>query len=729
MRRVAVATLILALLLISLPAPARTEGRRAMLATGCDVTFTPARGSAVRMAIPLLVVLEWDSRGTPACMLWQATMQRASVSLENATGGQAALGPITLLDNAQDWDKADIQVHVQNTGIPDATVGGLAPATVKALGGTPPAGPLSPTSTASSGGVFMPGAIHLGRNWSEFGPRRGRWSDPDGFTTVLHELGHYAFYLYDEYYGYASAARTPASCDAQLFNPGVDVTTPIAPDQPKGASLMYWEYTLHQFWSGVPLDGGPGGCTSGRQWQIYGRPDWQVIAAHYPLATASGGSSTPAPPACAACGSPGVARWLLNYLPERVALESGAGVSALCTQSADSKDGYSVPCLQADGYLVKAGDRAVLHEGVPYLSVPAGEDTIPGATGDPAINSSFYPRYMLEMLGAAAGDVARVTLTDPRDASGVMQTTQVLAGPGGSSTPAPLLPAWYEEPLPQVPLIAAQPLVSSGGKIAAPAVLGLRLTASNPLGTPFTVAREQGQIGATLFEAGQGRQAAATLGLSTPYAAGHEQYAGTLSFAGGAPILDGSLYLTPTSSEKGHEDPGKPGGGAWALATYSLGCNSPTLFAGEHAPGDEGGIDSGDGVVNVHLPSASDIPGFCVGFTGQVTPPVAGGVTLSQTYAILGSAPLPIGTVITLHLDRDALTGIGGATVALVRLPPPGSRSVTGGPAVPCQLSTGVSTDLTDGTLSGALTAPSAGNAAFQATLLPPAVAEQLPKC
>ncbi|HWE60229.1 MAG TPA: hypothetical protein VHB98_00810, partial [Chloroflexota bacterium] len=183
---------------------------------------------------------------------------------------------------------------------------------------------------------------------------------------------------------------------------------------------------------------------------------------------------------------------------------------------------------------------------------------------------------------------------------------------------------------------------------------------------------------------------------------------------------------TPAQGQRGYEDPGIPAGGAWALATYSLSCNVPTYYITEHAPGDEGGIDSADGVVNVHLPMTADNPHLCVGFTGQVTPPVLGGVALSQTYAIAGSTPLPAGTVITLHFDRDALLSSGGATLAILRRSL--SPNPTGAPGV-CLVSRGLRADLGDGTASAVLNAATTGSAAYQVTLLPSGAVGQLPQC
>ncbi|HWE61151.1 MAG TPA: hypothetical protein VHB98_05520, partial [Chloroflexota bacterium] len=376
MRKSIVAVLILTLLLLLLPASVQP---RAQAATSCPAIFLPAHGSTVRIVVPLLVVLEWNAQGSTACAQWAATMTRASAFLENGTHGQVALGPVTILDNAQDWQLADIQVHVQNTGIPDATVGGLAPGIAKAIGGNPGPSMLSATSTISSGGVFTPGAIHVGRTWSEFGPRRGRWSDPDGFRTIMHELGHYVFYLYDEYFGYTesggTAMRTAASCTTQLFDPSADVLNPL-PDQPAGASVMYWEYALHGFWTGrLPVAStagatagaitGSAGCTNGRQWQVYGEPDWKTIAQHYPIGVPSGiGTGAPPPPACSDCSVIGPNRWLFNLTQADTIIRQYRG-STLCSNPNTNGQVLSLPCLQADGYLVKAGDRAVLHEGVP----------------------------------------------------------------------------------------------------------------------------------------------------------------------------------------------------------------------------------------------------------------------------------------------------------------------------------------------------------------------------
>lgn len=743
MRRILspIAAVLLILALALQAQPTGSAARAHQPPATCPISLFPVHGPAVAVSIPLLVVLEWNAQNTTACAQWRSAMERASGFLEQATGGQMALGEVRILDNAQQWTRADIQVHVQNTGFPDATVGGIDPVTVGALGGNPGSASLTPSSTLSSGGVFARGAIHLGRSWSEFGPRRGRWSDPDGYRTIVHELGHFAFYLYDEYFGYSDAggtsdpgaARAPAACTHPLFDPGADVANPLTPDQPNGASIMYWEYTLGQYWSGTPSPVAAPGCASGRQWQVYHAPDWSVIASHYPAVAPGGTAPAPAPyVACTACITPGLNRWLLDLSIADNAVHPVTGQSPACPPTlgkiARTRGIGGVPtCLQADGYLVKAGAASTLHEGTPYRAIPPGIHEIPTQGSEAILAGILYPPDRLDVLGGDAGDTVRVTMTDPaHPLSGLVQAVQPLGGPMGAVIPPISVPNWYANPLPAVPQIAVQPVVTGSGGSAS--LAGIRVTAANPLDIPLRVAAEAGRIDARLFESGQGRQAATTLVQAASSVVGHEYYTGDMGFADGNPILEGSFYITPSKGERAHEEPNVPGGGAWAMATYSLSCNSPSYFFVEHAPGDEGGIDSADGVVNVHLPAGSDDPSLCVGFTGQAAPPADNGLALVQNYAVVGSTPLPTGTVITFHFDRDALIGHSAGTLAIVRRPLP-SKLPNGRAPAACQVVIGYNADLTDGTVSAIVgdSGSGSGDAAYQLTLLPPG--SKLPAC
>ena len=677
-----------------------------VLASNCPIhNYLPPAPGGVHVKIPLTVSLEWDTRGSLACQQWQTALDRAAATLQSATGGQATIGPVTIADNAAGWSTADVQVHVSNTGVPNATVGGIPAASLATNGATADPGPLAVAATLSDGGVFAHGSIHLGRSWSEFGPRRGRWSDPDGFRTLVHELAHYAFFLYDEYFGYvdtpSGAVRVPAACAARLFDPADPGAAALAPGGVPSAasSLMYWEYTTSGFWGGPATPE----CAATRQWQVYHANDWRVIHHHYPSLVQVAGSPLPAIAHCAACEQPATNRWLLDLL--------AAGATSC-------KRGNTV-CLSADGYLVKAGGRAVLHEGIPYLRVPSDRYLLPTAGLDLLSQPSFYPAGKLEILGGGTGDLARITLADA--AGRVLQATQRLSGPAGAVTPAIALPAWFTPAQSVVPLISVQPLVGSSG--GHPALSGLRVIASNPLpAQAMALTGRRGSIDARLFEAGQGRQVAGSLALASATGIGGERYAGTLPIDPKRPILDGSLYLAARTTGGSAEDAARAAGGAWAIASYSLSCNSPAYFLEEYAPGDEGGIDSADGVVNVRLLSGSQgLKGLCIGFTRQVAAPAAGGVALSEAYAIQGSVPLPATAAITIHVDRDALLAAGGSAPFVLRAPLP---TLKGGGAAPCVAASGPRGDLASGTLTA-----TAGDGIYQAVLLPPLLAARLQNC
>ena len=677
-----------------------------VLANGCPIrNYLPPAPHGARVKIPLVVSLEWDSRGSLACQQWQTALDRAAATLQSATGGQATIGPVTIADNAAGWTAADVQVHVSNTGVPNATVGGIPAASLAANGATADPGPLAVAPTFSDGGVFARGSIHLGRSWSEFGPRRGRWSDPDGFRTLVHELAHYAFFLYDEYFGYvdtpSGAVRVPAACATRLFDPADPGAAALAPGGVPSAasSLMYWEYTTSGFWGGpATLE-----CAATRQWEVYHANDWQVIHHHYPSLAQVPASALPATAHCATCEQPATARWLLDLL--------AAGATSC-------KRGNTI-CLSADGYLVKADGRAVLHEGIPYLRVPSDRYLLPTAGMDLLSQPSFYPAGKLEILGGNTGDLARITLADA--AGRVLQATQRLTGLAGAVTPAIALPAWFNPAQSVVPLISVQPLVGTSG--GHPALSGLRVIASNPLpAQAMALTARRGSIEARLFEAGQGRQVAGSLVLTGATGSGGERYAGTLPLDPRRPILEGSLYLAARTAQGDTEDAAKATGGAWALASYSLSCNSPSFFLVEYAPGNEGGIDSADGVVNVRLLSGSQgLKGLCVGFTRQVAAPPAGAVALSEAYAIQGSVPLPATAAITIHVDRDALLAAGGIAPFVLRTALP---TLKGGAVAPCIAASGPRGDLASGTLTA-----TAGDGIYQAVLLPPALAARLQNC
>ncbi|MEM7028676.1 MAG: FG-GAP-like repeat-containing protein [Chloroflexota bacterium] len=146
----------------------------------------------------LEISLEWDA-SDDAEFLGQLKFDliRASEFLFDATNGQAALGDLTIHYNKNNWDTADIQVHASNTLIPNADVGGIV--TAERADDEITSHP-DPNQTVPYTIVYNPGAVRIGSAWNRFGEASGTAGE-DRPRTLVHELGHYLFYLYDNYVG------------------------------------------------------------------------------------------------------------------------------------------------------------------------------------------------------------------------------------------------------------------------------------------------------------------------------------------------------------------------------------------------------------------------------------------------------------------------------------------------------------------------------------------------
>lgn len=176
----------------------------------------------------LVAVVEWDA--TPEYLAdLSAAFRLASGYLFDLTDGQMAIGQVTIVDNARKsgnptsdgdawWKSADIRVS------PDTMI-------------HPKHIPASASSTRHG--------VELGPFWSHNGVP-GNWSEPDGHRTLIHELGHYALDLYDEY-----------GTDEFCTHRG-SVPPDLAGDDAR-ASAMSWQFDATEF-SACPPN--PSNCTS-----------------------------------------------------------------------------------------------------------------------------------------------------------------------------------------------------------------------------------------------------------------------------------------------------------------------------------------------------------------------------------------------------------------------------------------------------------------------------------
>jgi subtilisin-like proprotein convertase family protein len=155
------------------------------------VTQAGVQTLTVSAANPLLVFdldvsLEWDAGKDPGFLTQlQQNLVKASAALYDWTNGQVALGNVTVYQDRDHWDEADVRLFASNQIRPVANRGGIVAQTT-VLSFTHPI-------------TFSAGEIRIGPTWNRYG-------DPqpigDDWPNVLaHELAHYALFLEDTYLG------------------------------------------------------------------------------------------------------------------------------------------------------------------------------------------------------------------------------------------------------------------------------------------------------------------------------------------------------------------------------------------------------------------------------------------------------------------------------------------------------------------------------------------------
>ena len=210
----------------------------------------------------IVVSVEWEADSAYLDDL-ETAFNEASRYLYDASDGQMAFGQVTIYDDRMHWSDADFQILAKNIVRPHAIVGGI----------------LAQDTTHS---------IRVGRFWNGTSGNEGSWVDPNGFRTLIHEFGHYALYLYDEYY-----VRNPfgdiegcylSECVAACADPTVGPYSPYVkedpfPEEPDNASIMYYQYKASEF---ADIDRWTINCRLTEQARLNnGESDWQTIFRHY----------------------------------------------------------------------------------------------------------------------------------------------------------------------------------------------------------------------------------------------------------------------------------------------------------------------------------------------------------------------------------------------------------------------------------------------------------------
>jgi len=200
----------------------------------------------------LVVSIEWDASAEYLNQLKQG-FSYASNRLYDATDGQMAFGWVTIYDQAEHWADADIQIQAHNQARPWSYVGGINSSDINRI--------------SYKGLTPNPGQILLGRYWNGDEGDKGRWDEPYGYMTILHEFGHYALFLFDEYFFYQQNGNyliwQPSRCSFNGLDP---------------ASLMYNQYTKTELCNRPEQYHLPT-----RQTQVYGTGEtsWDTISGIY----------------------------------------------------------------------------------------------------------------------------------------------------------------------------------------------------------------------------------------------------------------------------------------------------------------------------------------------------------------------------------------------------------------------------------------------------------------
>jgi len=249
-------------------------------ATGLDVNPVTAVGVQTLTVAPdqslilfnLDVALEWDARNDPQYLArLEADLQRASTALYDWTDGHAALGDITLHhdrgpatatsaacdpDRPDEciadywWNHAHVRIYATNRLRPNANQGGIV---------TRPISETVMLNGATKPITYEPGQIRMGAVWNRYGEADGTIGE-DWPRTLAHELGHYLFFLDDNYLGFAQDGRLipVQTCAGAMADPYIDNGSELRPAQD-------W----------LPA------CAQTLSQQETGRADWETLARFY----------------------------------------------------------------------------------------------------------------------------------------------------------------------------------------------------------------------------------------------------------------------------------------------------------------------------------------------------------------------------------------------------------------------------------------------------------------
>jgi hypothetical protein len=237
------------------------------------VTQAGVQTLTVSAAYPLLlfdldVSLEWNASNEQVFLeQLKLDLQKASAALYDWSNGQVALGHVTVYQERERWEEADVRIFASNQLRPSANRGGIVSDTLVLSDPR-----LSEPITATQG------EVRIGPTWNRYGDA-GPIGD-DWPRVLAHEIAHYALFLEDTYLGLNAQVRLVGveSCrNTAMSDPYDDPVGPFS-------EFRYEEAAWYDE-------------------QVCGRtlaelPDWELIRLAYPdLHSPSPATANPGPSA------------------------------------------------------------------------------------------------------------------------------------------------------------------------------------------------------------------------------------------------------------------------------------------------------------------------------------------------------------------------------------------------------------------------------------------------
>ena len=226
----------------SLDIPASSEPAPLVVADPTTVQTLVIKKDNSLIGLNIVASVEWDASTAYLTDLQQG-FGNASQYLYDASDGQLVFERVTIYDNNQYMGDADYQIRASNQEWPRANVDGL----------------LSDSNLH----------VFLGRYFDGSSASQGSWANYSGYSTQIHEFGHYGLGLYDSYYYYDGLDKKDGCCTSAAIRTNSTQTI--------NATLMDWQYNASEFamrdvnglWSSD--------CLNTDQWQKNGESDWETI--------------------------------------------------------------------------------------------------------------------------------------------------------------------------------------------------------------------------------------------------------------------------------------------------------------------------------------------------------------------------------------------------------------------------------------------------------------------